>query len=134
MFYDCTSYNLLSYTSPSLINQLPPTHVNDVPLHNEELTELNKVGESGLMPRAVLNLTPLVTSTQPHSTHHATRIILPEGLLQNLEDLLDLSDSGESVTWPTGFDGGMAKEFWSDYNYAIEVCLLHRGFTHPPLA
>ena len=60
--------------SSSMVNQSPPTHDNEDPLNIKELTELNNAGEKVVMPSEVHAKTPLVTSTQSHSTHIATHI------------------------------------------------------------
>ncbi len=51
---------------------------------------------------------------------------LPDNFYLNLNDLLDLCDSGETVVWPFGFSPQSARSFIVDYRHAVAVCRLHR--------
>ena len=112
----------------------PPTHNSDDPLNIRELESLSALGEKVVMPAEVHSGTPKVPSffdSKPctasiQSTLRATHTPMPNGLAQNLDDLLDLVDSGEQVLWPSGFDALKTNDFVADFKRAIQAGQLYK--------
>ncbi len=113
--------------SSSNINMDSPAPGTEDPLNIKELKQLNDAGEKVVMPdgsgdTVVSTFSPIRNSPCP-PTHGS----FSHWSMQGLEDLLDLSDTGEQVVWPLGFSASRAREFITNYKMARSVGQLYRG-------